>query len=471
MSNLNRFPVPNSTAPFWHSENDNFRTYRSSAELPKEVDLVIVGSGFSGSSLAYYLSKSDKPPKTLMLEARNICSGATGRNGGHCKPEYYRYYEGFEKKYGMKLTAEIGNFEFENLMQLKKLIEDEKIECDFVLTRAYNVHVTDTYEHHKEILLKAMRNPYNKLAGDIAYFEGEKAVTMSKVSDAKLLVSFTSGHLWPFKLIKGLLKIALSRNFLNLQSNTPVTNIETLPDGKYLVITPRGKVLATKVVLATNAYTSGLAPAYEDLIVPVKGTCSHIRTTEQKAPYLDNTYAIIRERSEHEYLINRPDGTIVVGGAKQVYQADLVSWYGNTDDSTLFNDKGNGTAHDYYKSFMQDTYSTWENVKTTVEHLWTGIMGYSADSLPFTGEVPGEPNKFISAGFTGHGMPRVLLCSKAISECILEGKKIEETGIPETFMLNQKRLDTTVNEILDYVGYDKYTKEEIERASKPSTKL
>ncbi|MBM4049437.1 MAG: FAD-binding oxidoreductase, partial [Planctomycetes bacterium] len=48
--------------------------------LPKEADVVVVGGGICGCSTAYHLAKAGK--RVALLEARNIASGASGRNGG-----------------------------------------------------------------------------------------------------------------------------------------------------------------------------------------------------------------------------------------------------------------------------------------------------------------------------------------------------------------------------------------------------
>ncbi|GME76462.1 unnamed protein product [Ambrosiozyma monospora] len=98
----NYFPVENPTVPFWHSEEDDFRNFQSTPELPKETDVLIIGAGYAGASVGYWMYKQCQEtklakPDILMVEARYVCSGATGRNGGHLKPDYYREYLKFEK--------------------------------------------------------------------------------------------------------------------------------------------------------------------------------------------------------------------------------------------------------------------------------------------------------------------------------------------------------------------------------------
>ena len=77
------FPVSNPTTSYWQDPPDEIASYTSSSSQPDEVDTVIIGSGITGASIAYNLLTSEAydGEKILMLEAREACSGATGRNG------------------------------------------------------------------------------------------------------------------------------------------------------------------------------------------------------------------------------------------------------------------------------------------------------------------------------------------------------------------------------------------------------
>lgn len=81
-----RLPVPNSTLPFWRTELHPLDDHRSTPDLPEKVDIVVIGAGYAGSSVVYHILKQCKdkgtsPPSIAILEAREACSGATGRNG------------------------------------------------------------------------------------------------------------------------------------------------------------------------------------------------------------------------------------------------------------------------------------------------------------------------------------------------------------------------------------------------------
>lgn len=75
-------------------------------------------------------------------------------------------------------------------------------------------------------------------------------------------------------------------------------------------------------------------------------------------------------------------------------------------------------------------------------------MGYSSDYMPYVGDVPDKPGQMVLAGFSGHGMPLILLTAKAIVQMLRNGKTFEETGVPSVFKATKERLESTKNEIL-----------------------
>jgi lysine/ornithine N-monooxygenase len=77
------YPIPDSTTPFWRTELHSLDSHRSTPELPQKCDIVIIGAGYTGAAIAYHLLDGNESAGSSMviLEAREACSGATGRNG------------------------------------------------------------------------------------------------------------------------------------------------------------------------------------------------------------------------------------------------------------------------------------------------------------------------------------------------------------------------------------------------------
>ena len=228
---------------------------------------------------------------------------------------------------------------------------------------------------------------------------------------------------------------------VNLQTHTAATSIVKDPHGGFIIETSRGRMRAEKVIHASNAYVSALLPEYSKNVIPCKGICCHITVPEGvTAPLLNNSYINRAEDNTLSYLIPRADGSIVVGGAASVFREFREQWYDNVDDSVLID-----SAKDYYENYMQRTYRGWEDSGAKVENIWTGVMGYSYDSNPHIGKVPGKEGQFILAGFNGHGMPVIWLAAKELAKMVVTGTSFEDTKMPRLFQTSQYRIDRAQN--------------------------
>lgn len=79
-------PTEKSSNSFWHSEPSEFLLgHRTTAELPDSADIVIIGSGITGTSAARFIAEDERSRdlEVVMLEAREACWGATGRVRGN----------------------------------------------------------------------------------------------------------------------------------------------------------------------------------------------------------------------------------------------------------------------------------------------------------------------------------------------------------------------------------------------------
>jgi len=441
-------PSEKTTKPFWLSleDEDPFSNYKSFENLPQKTEILIIGSGYAGSATAYNLLQEYPELDVTLVEARTLCSGATGRNGGHLKPYGHRLYADYEKEHGPEVAAQVVNSEVEHLYEIKDLVEREKIDCDFVLTRACDVYRdAKRVENDLYAFKRLLSNPYVKaeVKNSIQLIQGDQVANLSKVPDAKICFTYPAAHVWPWKLMIGLLKIAVGKG-LKLFANTSVTKVIKLDNDEYLVKTINGEIIAKKVVFCTNGYTKGLLEPFKDSIIPVKGVVTYIKPSDpsKPIPQLPNTYGLFsRVMLNSDYLINRADGGVIVGGASNLMikpNGDYTELYDNSNDSYFPSIVG-----DHLKDYMKKTFSTWKNYQTTNEFTWAGIMGFTKDKFPYVGELDfiGMKNAYIVAGFSGHGMPRVYFSAKSIAKCILTNQSIQQVGgIPECYYVSSKRL-------------------------------
>ncbi|KAF8849114.1 FAD dependent oxidoreductase [Acephala macrosclerotiorum] len=443
------FPSKESITPFWRTELHELDDHRSTPDLPSSCDILIIGAGYAGITAAYHLLANEETaaspkPSVVLLEARQACSGATGRNGGHLRPAVYCRVSKWMKKCGLEAAEEIAQFEFDHLKAVADVVEKENIDCDFKLSRSFDIHTEpEEAAAAKEDYLKLKAAGIAKeTIDDVVFYEGEEAEKVSGIKRCVACVETSAGQLWPYKFMMPLLSKAVSSG-LNLQTHTSATSITPSPTtpGSWIATTPRGTITAKKIIIATNGYTSALLPEYSTKIYPAKGICCRIVCPPTfTPPKLSSTYVLRLGNGSGDYLIQRDDGSIVVGGARPNYFRNEQDWLGNVDDSTLI-----PNAAKYFDTYMQDNFSGWEDSGAYVERIWTGIMGYNSDELPWVGEVPGREGVYIAAGFEGHGMPVIFLATKGVAEMAGKGRKFEEAGVPRMYRSTRERLESRFN--------------------------
>ncbi|KAI1391455.1 FAD dependent oxidoreductase [Hypoxylon trugodes] len=442
------YPVPNATVPYWRTELHELDSHRSTEELPEKQDIIIVGAGFAGASIAHYLLKespTSERPSITILEAREACSGATGRNGGHLRPDIFVAVASRMQSHSLEDANRVALFELANASAVVELIQAENIACDLRPVTTADMFVDAAEAAKIKKLWTAMSKLNCPSLSEVTCHESEAAKKVTGVKDAKIAFTYPAHTLWPYKLVMHLLAGAVSRG-VNLQTHTPVIEVSDTVDGEgyWTLATGRGDIRAKNVFFATNAYTSSLLPEYDAAIYAARGTVARILPSSSSSlsvsrpvpPLGSCALEMESPNSVDSYYGKRPDGSLLVGGARSAYyHQNKEQWYRNYDDATLI-----GPTVPYFDNWAERTFEGWEGRETKTERVWTGIMAYSADDSPHIGRVPSKPGLYICAGFNGHGMPNVLLCAKGLAEMIRSGLPFSETGIPASYQTSAARL-------------------------------
>ncbi|KAF7312746.1 Fad dependent oxidoreductase [Mycena indigotica] len=430
------FPRPNPTTSWWLQKAQAAallgKGYRTTPELPSSSDVTIVGSGLSGAATAYFLLTSQSPPASVtLIEAREICDGATGRNGGHCRPDCYRDYTHYKAEFGKEQALKIIQNEMDTLDLLEELVRKEGIDCDFWRGFSYDVPM----DEEGAAFLSASYEEFAADGGPVdiitRILDPAQAAKVTRCPRATASYKFPAGSLFPYKLVQNLLDLCVRKHGLNIQSQTPVRKV-TQEGNRWSLHTDRGIVDSAKVVFAMNAFTSTLLPEFSGHIWPFKGQCSAVLPPKS---YLGNialqcTYSL----NYGDYLIQRPsDDIIIFGGARRAVPVEQL--LGNTDDESLL-----PAMTDTLKSSLPAYFADWAEGEGEVLHVWSGIMGYTSSGIPFVGEIHDKPGAFVCAGHHGHGMARILTAARGLA-AVIQGAPWAETGLPECFQPSKERLE------------------------------
>ncbi|KAI4793336.1 FAD dependent oxidoreductase, partial [Aureobasidium sp. EXF-8846] len=340
-------PLPNPTTSYWQDPPDEIANLQSTGNLPEQVDYIIIGSGISGASIAYNLTKKKPHSSILMLEARQACSGATGRNGGHTKAASYRSFLDHEAEHGLQDAIKIARLEYANIEETHALARELDIDCASTPCDTVDIiYDAGNLAKGKEAIAR-MRETMgaDDPAAKYEILSAEEAKVRYHTPDALGAFVYEGGSISSYRFTIGMLKHCLERG-LNLQTNTPVSAIKKVDDfnsqpPRWTVKTPRGSVQTANLVIATNGYTAHLLPQMQGIIVPLRGQITAQRPGSN-LPGLDTTYSFIYSHG-YEYMITRPPGTpdagtIIIGGGLAQLPNHGASEYGNTSDSQLNKD-------------------------------------------------------------------------------------------------------------------------------------
>ncbi|KAJ7812360.1 FAD dependent oxidoreductase [Mycena olivaceomarginata] len=457
------YPRPNPSLSFWlqHTRNSPLLGHRTADALPDKTDVTIIGSGLSGAAIAYFLftaGPEDKRPQSVtLLEAREVCDGATARNGGHCRPDCYREYTHYKANFGREQALKVIQNEMDTLNLVEEIIAKEGIDCDF--WRGFNYGVA-----MDQPAADSLAASYADFIADGGPVEGivtpildpAEAREATRCPAAAAAYKSPTGSLFLRKLVLHLLTLCVEKYGLNLQTRTPVRRVvprtNNIGDtresgaraGGWRVETDRGAVETETVVYATNAYTATLLPEFVGHIWPVKGQCAAVVPPEAEAGpnMLRETYGMYP--APNDYLIQRPtDGVIIFGGQRGSVPVERL--LGNTDDAQVDPEMVAALREALPRYFEGWGENSDFAVGEGLVHVWSGIMGYTTEGappvlcIPYVGELHDKPGAFICAGHHGHGMARVMTCARGLA-ALIQGASWESTGLPECFQPTRERL-------------------------------
>lgn len=250
-------------ASLWHAVSRNRRD-RPALQSGLDVDLAIVGGGFSGLSTA--LHAAGKGLSVAVLEAEIIAWGATGRNAGFVVPNFAKMDpDGILAHLGPERGERLIDFAADSADMVFGLIKRHGIDCDAV----QNGWIQPA---HSPAALEKVKSRAGQWAR-----RGRSAVTLDRQEVEALTgvrgyaggwMDRSGGVLNPVAYANGLAD-AGEKAGARIFERTPVTSIDRTADG-WMLKTPTGSVRAGKVLIATNAYGGSLNPLLQRTYIPLK---------------------------------------------------------------------------------------------------------------------------------------------------------------------------------------------------------
>lgn len=366
------------TVPLWTNQFPRPADLPVSSALPSQVDVAIVGGGYTGINAALTLTKNGAT--VAVLERNTIGWGASSRHAGMATPGLKQSVPNLMKKYGEQMARNFWQASVDALNLIDQIIAEENIDCDWV--RNGHIGVAFKKSHFENMQKKA------------AWFEQKLGYKYRVVAPADIrseigsdayfggLVDESSGALHPAKYMFGLARAA-ARYGAALCEYADVTRIQKQAHG-FDVYIDQGVVRAKEVLIATNGYTDRLVPGMKPKIFPVG---SYIIVTE---PLPSDVQKRISPKgrifSDSKWFLNyfclTPDGRMLWGGRN------------NLSTNLDLNKSANILRQQMVRVFP-------ELRDFPLTHTWTGQLGLTFDLMPHIGCVNGI---HYALGYSGKGL-------------------------------------------------------------------
>lgn len=362
-------------------------------ESTRECDVAVVGGGLAGLSAAIELAQ--RGYSVVVLEARQVGWGASGRNGGQVIAGLACDQSVIEHQLGGTASRAVWDMTMEALRLIGERRERFAIDCDWrsgYLSLAVNARKAkdlQAWQAH-------MQRVYGYETQWIAPADMPTWIASQRFHSG--VHDPLGGHLHPLKYSLGLARAAASLGVKIFEGSA----VHAIERGRTVTLrTSRGAVRASHVLLAGNVYLHGVAPMLEKRIMPV------------------GTYIVASEPLDPELA-----RSLIPSGAAVCDTNFVLDYFRPTaDHRMLYGGRvsySTATPINLAASMRRRMAATFPQLaRTKIEFSWGGFVDISMNRAPDFGRLPGDhANVYYLQGFSGHGLALTGLAGRLVAEAI-----------------------------------------------------
>lgn len=391
------------TLSYWHDTVRDPLTPRAALPGDLQVDVAIVGGGYTGLWTAAYLSAADPSLRIAVLEKEIAGFGPSGRNGGWCSALFPASTAKVARRYGREPAIALARTMRDTVDEVGKAAAALGIDCHY--TKGGTIVVART-----PVQLDRARA---KVEEARQFGFGDDDLTLLSAGEAHRRLGATSvlggtytphcAALHPAMLVRGLARAVESRG-VELYEQTPVT---ALRPG--IAVTPRGKVRAEIVVRATEGYSPAL-PGYRRVIAPIYSLV--LATSPLPQSFWDSAGLARRETfSDYRNLIiygqRTSDDRLAFGGRGAPYHFGSRVRPSYDREPAVFADLWE-VLHELFPAIGP----------AEATHRWGGPLGVSRDWFPSVG-LDRRSGLAWAGGYVGDGVATSNLAGRTLADLIL----------------------------------------------------
>ena len=365
------------------------------SEFPKlnndiQVDVCVVGGGFTGLSTALHLAKSGY--SVALIEAQRIGFGASGRNGGQVSGGQRMDQDGLESMLGDEHARALWEISQQSVDLVRELSADMD-DCGVVdgiihaahreryvgEEHAYTDHLRDKYGYDK--IRNLSRAETRDLVNSPTYHGGT--------------LDMGAGHIDPLRYALGLARKCVDFG-VAIYEQSKVLDVQS--DDPAVVKTDGGTVNAKFVVLACNGYLGRLNSRVAARVMPINNfiIATEPMSADAQEALIKNSHAVADSKFVVNYFRFSDDRRLLFGGSES---------YGYKFPRDI--------AAAVRKPMLQ-IYP--QLADTRIDYAWGGTLGITMNRMPHFERMSG--NILSASGYSGHGVAMATMGGKMAADAI-----------------------------------------------------
>ncbi len=373
----------------------------------REVDVAIIGGGFTGLWTANFLKSLEPRLEIAILEQGMAAYGASGRNAGMLGESVDHSHQLAIAHFGRDEAQQLAGIGLANTEGLLRFLMEHGIDCDVERTGQLYVALLPA---HLEELRAAAECAWS--LGMTHYRLLDAAETRAQIHSERYYGALFNPHcaiLNPVKLVEGLKREA-ERRGVTVHERTRVTAIEPSRDTVRLRA-DGAEITARRVVLATNAYTHLIFPRLRSRFIPLY---DYILVSEPLTPAQHEAIgwrarqSVTDTRAFFKYYRLTADNRILWGTSEAAY------YRGNRVDASC-------DHSDRHYAELRASFASHFPALRDLEfpYAWGGPICSTTRFTPFFGKAAGGRILY-GLGYTGHGIGSTHLAGQILAHLTLD---------------------------------------------------
>jgi gamma-glutamylputrescine oxidase len=382
------------TPPDYYRATMRATPLRAPRSGQRSARVCIVGGGFAGLNTALGLADRGVSD-VVLLEARELAFGASGRNGGFVFAGFSRGPASLLHDLGPTRARTLYSGTTAAVDLIRRRVDTLNIDCQLTDAGVYWANWfcdPRVLRDFQTLLARDFGNDWAWVPKD----ELRSLVLSDRYSDA--LYERNAMHFHPLNYALGLAAAAEAAG-VAIHEGSPAIALERR-DAGWRVRTPNGVVDCEQVVLACGGYLAGLRRDVDAGVLPI---ATYVMVTEPLGARMDTILrtraAIYDTRFAFDYYRPLPDGRLLWGGRISVRDRSP------RDVQRLL-----------YRDLMK-VFPQLEGVR--IESAWSGLMSYARHEMPQVGRI--DEGLWLGQAFGGHGVAPTTFAGEVLASAIAEG--------------------------------------------------